>query len=333
MKRVAINGLGRIGRMVLRNYVLARPTNVEIVAANASAPIEDLAYLIRYDSIHQRMPLPVVVDKDTIRIGDFALIITAERDPAKLPLKSLDIDVVVDCTGHFTKRELAARHLEAGARRVIIAAPAQDADITIILGVNESEFHPESHRVISTGSCTSNALIPALKILLDNFGVERAMVTTIHAYTASQALVDKYDRDRPRGRAAAVSLVPSTTGADTTTALVLPELQGKIKASSIRAPIPDGAITDIIADLKKSVTREEVNDAFKSAAERQMKGILGYNEDDIVSADIIGDLHSGIIHSLSTSVVQEKMVKVQVWYDNEYGYSRRLLDVIERLPL
>jgi glyceraldehyde-3-phosphate dehydrogenase type I len=333
MKKIAINGLGRIGRMVLRHYVTARPKDIELVVANDLVPTDDLAYLIKYDSVHGQLPFPVTAKKDTIQVGDVTVKITAEKDPAQLPWKELGIDVVIESTGFFTKRELAAKHLEAGARRVIISAPAPDADITVVVGVNEDKFDPKNHRVISMASCTTNSLAPPLKVLMDSFGIERAMATTVHAYTASQALVDKPDRKRNRGRAAAVSLVPSTTGSDVATTLVLPELKDRLRALAIRAPIPDGAITDIVADLKKSTTVEQVNAALKTAAEGYLKDILGYTEEDLVSADIIGDTHSGIVHALSTQVVQGSMVKVQVWYDNEFGYSRRLLDVIERLAL
>jgi glyceraldehyde-3-phosphate dehydrogenase type I len=333
MKRIAINGLGRIGRMVLRHYVAAHPKDIELVAANDLVPTDDLAYLIKYDSVHGQMPFPVTAEKDTVHIGDMTLKITSEKDPAMLPWKKLGIDVVIESTGFFTKRALAAKHLEAGAGRVIISAPATDADITIVVGVNEDKFEPDKHRVISMASCTTNSLAPPLKVLMDSFGIERAMATTVHAYTASQALVDKPDKKRNRGRAAAVSLVPSTTGSDVATTLVLPELKDRLRALAIRAPIPDGAITDIVAILKKSATAEQVNATLETAAGGPLKGILGYTEEDLVSADIIGDTHSGIVHALSTQVVQGSMVKVQVWYDNEFGYSKRLLDVIERLAL
>jgi glyceraldehyde 3-phosphate dehydrogenase/glyceraldehyde-3-phosphate dehydrogenase (NAD(P)) len=333
MKRIAINGLGRIGRMVLRHYMEVHPKDIILVAANDLVPTEDLAYLIKYDSAHGRATFPISSDAHTIKMGDTTLNVYAEKDPAQLPWKKLGIDVVIESTGRFTKRELAAKHLEAGARRVIISAPATDADITIVVGVNDNKFDPKKHSVISMASCTTNSLAPPLKVLMDSFGVERAMATTIHAYTASQALVDKPDKKRNRGRAAAVSLVPSSTGSDIATVLVLPELKDRLRALAIRAPILDGAITDIVADLKKSTTAEQVNAVFKTASDGQLKGILGYTEDELVSADIIGDTHSGIVHALSTQVVQGTMVKVQVWYDNEFGYSRRLLDVIERLDL
>jgi glyceraldehyde 3-phosphate dehydrogenase/glyceraldehyde-3-phosphate dehydrogenase (NAD(P)) len=333
MKKIAINGLGRIGRMVLRHYMEVHPKDVTLVAANDLVPTDDLAYLIKYDSAHGRAAFPVEAKEHAIKMGDTTFAVFAEKDPSQLPWKKLGVDVVIESTGRFTKRELAAKHLEAGARRVIISAPATDADITIVVGVNDNKFDPKKHNVISMASCTTNSLAPPLKVLMDNFGVERAMATTVHAYTASQALVDKPDKKRNRGRAAAVSLVPSTTGSDIATILVLPELKDRLRALAIRAPILDGAITDIVADLKKSTTAEQVNAAFKAASKGLLKGILAYSEDELVSADIIGDTHSGIIHALSTQVVQGTMVKVQVWYDNEFGYSRRLLDVIERLNL
>jgi glyceraldehyde-3-phosphate dehydrogenase type I len=333
MKRVAINGLGRIGRMVLRHYMEMRPKDVELVAANDLVPPDDLAYLLKYDSVHGRAPFRISPSGDGLSIGDVGLKIYAERDPAQLPWKKLGVDVVIESTGLFTKRELAAKHLEAGARRVIISAPSPDADITIIIGVNERQFRPEQHKVISNASCTTNSLVPPLKVMLDEFGIERALVTTVHAYTGTQGLVDKPAKKKIRGRAAAVSLIPTTTGSDIATTMVLPELKGRLRALAIRAPIPDGAITDIVADLKKAVTVKDLNGAFKAASEGPMKGILGYSEEELVSADIIDDPHSGIVHALSTVVVQESMVKIQVWYDNEFGYSRRLLDTIALLPV
>jgi glyceraldehyde-3-phosphate dehydrogenase type I len=333
MKKVAINGLGRIGRMVLRHYMEVRPKDVELVAANDLVPPDDLAYLLKYDSVHGQAPFAISASEDAIKMGDVSLKIYAEKDPAQLPWKKLGVDIVIESTGFFTKRELAAKHLEAGARRVIISAPSHDADVTIIIGVNESEFDPEQHKVISNASCTTNSLVPPLKVMLDKFGIERALVTTVHAYTGTQGLVDKPAKKKIRGRAAAVSLIPTTTGSDVATTMVLPELKDRLRALAIRAPIPDGAITDIVAELKKAVTVEDLNGAFKAASEGSMKEILGYTEEELVSADIVDDPHSGIVHALSTIVVQETMAKVQVWYDNEFGYSRRLLDTIAFLPV
>ncbi len=333
MKRVAINGLGRIGRMVLRHFMDAAPKDVEIAAVNDLVPPENLAYLIKYDSVHGRAPFAVEAEGDIIHLGGSDLKVFAKKDPAQLPWKDLGVDAVIECTGFFTKRALAAKHLEAGARRVVISAPSHDADFTVIIGVNEHEFDPEHHQIISNASCTTNSLVPPLKVLLDNFGIERAMVTTVHAYTGTQGLVDKPAKKPIRGRAAAVSLIPTTTGSDVATTVVLPALKNRLRALAIRVPVPDGAITDIVADLNKTVTVDNVNGAFKAASEGPMGGILGYTEEELVSADIIGDPHSGIVHGLSTMVVQGSMVKVQVWYDNEFGYSRRLLDTIERLPV
>jgi glyceraldehyde-3-phosphate dehydrogenase type I len=327
MKKIAINGLGRIGRMVLRNYLLNPPANVEIVAANDLTPIDELVYLIQYDSVHGRAAFPVKTGSDYIQIGPHKLTILTEKDPEKLPWNVHGVDVVLECTGLFRRREDAAKHLTAGASKVIISAPSESADLTIVMGVNEKLYDAQMHHVISNASCTTNSLAPAVKVLHDTFGVEHLMVTTIHAYTASQALIDKATRKRRRGRAAAVSLIPTSTGAAKATALVIPELKGRMDAIAVRAPIPDGAITDIVAYLKKDVTVETVNTAFKNASEGSLQGILDYSEDEIVSADIIGDTHSGIVDAPSTRVIMNRVVKVLVWYDNEYGYSRRLLEL------
>jgi glyceraldehyde-3-phosphate dehydrogenase type I len=327
MKKIAINGLGRIGRMVLRNYLLNPPANVEIVAANDLTPIDELAYLIRYDSVHGKATFPIEIGSDYLALGSHKLIISSEKDPEKLPWSVHGVDVVLECTGLFRRREDAAKHLEAGASKVIISAPSESADLTIVLGVNEKLYDAQIHHIISNASCTTNSLAPAVKVLHDTFGVEYLMVTTIHAYTASQALIDKATRKRRRGRAAAVSLIPTSTGAAKATALVIPELKGRMDAIAVRAPIPDGAITDIVAYLKKDVTVETVNDAFKNASEGELRGTLDYSEDEIVSADIIGDTHSGIVDASSTRVIMNRVVKVLVWYDNEYGYSRRLLEL------
>jgi glyceraldehyde-3-phosphate dehydrogenase type I len=327
MKKIAINGLGRIGRMVLRNYLLNPPANVEIVAANDLTPIDELVYLIQYDSVHGRAVFPVKAGSDYIQIGPHKLAILTEKDPEKLPWGVQGVDVVLECTGLFRRREDAARHLTAGASKVIISAPSESADLTIVLGVNEKLYDAQMHHIISNASCTTNSLAPAVKVLHDTFEVEYLMVTTIHAYTASQALIDKATRKRRRGRAAAISLIPTSTGAAKATALVIPELKGRMDAIAVRAPIPDGAITDIVAYLKKDVTVETVNAAFKNASEGELRGILDYSEDEIVSADIIGDTHSGIVDASSTRVIMNRVVKVLVWYDNEYGYSRRLLEL------
>jgi len=241
--------------------------------------------------------------------------------------------VVLECTGRFIHRQDAAGHLDAGAGRVVISAPSPDADFTVVLGVNDGDFDPEHHRIISNASCTTNSLVPAMKVLLDNFGVEMALVTTIHAYTATQGLVDKPAKKAIRGRAAAMNLIPTSTGSDIATTKVLPELEGRLRAVAVRAPVIDGALTDINAVLRRKVSADDINNAFRQAAESgPLEGILGYSEENLVSSDIIDDPRSGIVHALSTRIVQGKMAKVQVWYDNEFGYSRRLFEVASKLP-
>ncbi|HDL21323.1 MAG TPA: type I glyceraldehyde-3-phosphate dehydrogenase [Nitrospirae bacterium] len=327
MKKIAINGLGRIGRLVLRHFLSNPPGNLEIVAANDLTPPDELAYLVHYDSVHGGASFPVEAGSDYLQLGSQRLTILSERDPAALPWKALGVDIVLECTGLFRKREGAAKHIEAGASVVIISAPSESADLTVVMGVNEKLYNPREHHVVSNASCTTNSLAPAVKVLNDAFGIEYLMATTIHAYTASQAIVDRPSRKRRRGRAAAVSLIPTSTGAAKATALVIPELKGKMDAIAVRAPIPDGAITDIVAHLKKDVSVETVNAALKNAADGALKGILDYNDDEIVSADIISNPHSGIVDAPSTRVIMNRVAKVLVWYDNEYGYSRRLLEL------
>lgn len=334
MTRIAINGLGRIGRQIIRHYMSESASDVKIVAANDLVSTDDLAYLIRYDSVHGRAPFLVEATANTLRVGDHKIQIYAVEDPAELPWRELDVDVVFECTGRFNRREAAAVHLDGGARRVLIGAPAKDADFTLILGVNEDDFDATQHQIVSNASCTTNSLVPPLKVLLDNFGVEMAMVTTVHAYTATQGLVDHPEKTRIRGRAAAINLIPTSTGSDVATTQVLPELSGRLRALAIRTPILDGAITDISAVLEKPATVETVNAAFKSAAAQgPLVGILGYSEEDLVSSDIIDDLRSSIVHAQSTRMVADRMVKVQCWYDNEAAYARRMLDAALKLPL
>ena len=329
MKKIGINGLGRIGRLVLRQYMSNPSNKINIVAANDLTPIDDLAYLLRFDSVHGKVPYDISFGSDFIQLGSKKLKILNEKDPLKLPWKKLGVDVVLECTGLFRKKEDAVKHINAGASRVIISAPSESADLTIVLGVNEDSYNPEIHHIISNASCTTNSLAPVVKILDDTFGIEHLLVTTVHAYTASQGLVDRSARKIRRGRAAAVSLIPTSTGAAKATGLVLPNLKNKMDALAIRVPIPDGAITDIVAELKNNVTVDEVNEAFRIASMGELKGILGYSNDELVSTDIIGDTHSGIIDGTSTKVVDNKMLKVLVWYDNEFGYAKRLLEIAE----
>ncbi len=329
MKKVGINGLGRIGRLVLRHYMTNLSNDIDIVAANDLTSIDDLAYLIRFDSVHGKVPYDVSFGSNYIKLDSKKIEILNERDPSKIPWKKLGVDIVLECTGLFRKLEDAKKHISAGASKVIISAPSESADLTIVQGVNEDVYDPKIHHVISNASCTTNSLAPVIKLLNDTFGIEHLLVTTVHAYTASQGLVDSAARKIRRGRAAAVSLIPTTTGAAKATSLVVPQLNKKMDAIAIRVPVSDGAITDIVAELKSNVTVEIVNDAFRIASMGELKGILGFSEDELVSADIIGDTHSGIVDGTSTKVVDGKMVKVLVWYDNESGYAKKLLELAE----
>jgi len=329
MKRIAINGLGSIGRLVLRCYVERKPKDVEIVALNDLTPPSEMAYLIKYDSVHGRAKFPVEAGEDSLVIDGVKIPLYKEKDPSKLPWKELGVDIVLECTGFFTKREKAAAHLEAGAKRVVISAPADDSDLTIVLGVNEDKYDPSKHAVVSNASCTTNSLAPVTKVLNDSFGIESLMGTTIHAYTSTQVLVDVPKGGGRKGRAAAVSLVPATTGAAKAMVPLFPELKGKMDMISVRVPVADGSLTDIVVHFKKEVTIEEVNAALKEAACGRLKGIVEYNDEEIVSADIIGNPHSGIVDAPSTKVIMGKVAKVMVWYDNEYGYSNRMLELAQ----
>jgi len=331
MKKVAINGLGRIGKMVLWHYVTNRPDNVEIVVANGgSGTPEDLAYMLKFDSVHGRFPAEVEYDESSLTVGSQKIAIVDERDPAKLPWAEMGVDIVLECTGHFTDRDGAAKHLEAGAKKVIISAPGKNVDLTVVLGVNESWYKPEEHHVLSNASCTTNSLAPAMKVLEERFGVESAHITTTHAYTSSQVTIDrKKPGKHRRGRAAAVNIIPTTTGAAKATVEVIPDLQGRMTAMALRVPVPDGAITEIVANLKKETTVEELNTAFAEAAQGELKGILEFSTEELVSTDILGNPHSSIIDGLSTQVLGGKMVKVMAWYDNEFGYSGRLLELAD----
>ncbi len=327
-KRVAINGLGRIGNQVLRHYIHSLPKNCEIVAANTSS-VEDAAYLLKYDSVHGRADFDISTEENKLIIDGHEIAIVSSHNPLELPWKEMNIDIVLECTGHFTEGSLAAQHIEAGAKKVIISAPGKNVDKTIVLGVNQNEYDPAAHHVLSNASCTTNSLAPAMKVLEENFGVENAMITTTHAYTSTQTTVDKRAKKRRRGRAAAVNIIPTTTGAAIATTEVIPALKGKMEAMALRVPVPDGAITEIVALLNKPVAADTVNAAFKTASEGELKGILEFTTDEIVSSDILGNRHSSIIDGLSTAVVGERMVKVLAWYDNEYGYSQRLLELAD----
>ncbi len=327
MKKVAINGLGRIGKMVLWNYVTSGQKDFEIVMANGgSGTTEDLAYMLKFDSVHGRFPAVVEFDDENLIINGKKIKIISERDPAKLPWDG--IDIVLECTGKLKNREDAQKHINSGAKKVLISAPAKNEDITIVYGVNEELYDNEKHNIVSNASCTTNSLAPVMKILVNKFGVESAHITTTHAYTSSQVTIDK---KRPgkhrRGRAAALNIIPTTTGAAKATVKVIPELQGKMTAMALRVPTADVAITEIVANLSKNVTAQEINDAIKEAADGAMKGVLDITYEEVVSSDMIGNPHSSIVDALSTDVVAGNMVKIMTWYDNEFGYASRLFDL------
>ena len=320
--RIAINGFGRIGRNLLR-AVQKYELDVEIVAVNDLTDPVTLGHLTKYDSVHGVFPGTVTVEGSSIVIDGTPITVLSERDPAALPWGALEVDVVVESTGFFTARDKAAKHLEAGARKVIISAPAKDEDITIVMGANEKDYDPEKHHVISNASCTTNSVVPMAKVLHETFGIAQGLMTTVHAYTGDQRIHDAPHEDLRRARAAAVSIVPTTTGAAKAAALALPELKGRLDGMALRVPIPDGSVTDLSLLLEREATVAEINAAMKAAAEGPLKGILEYCEDPIVSIDIVGNPHSCVFDSLAT-MANGRLVKVLGWYDNEWGYSVRL---------
>ena len=326
--RVGINGFGRIGRNFWRAVNAASDSDrgIEIVAANDLGDVATMAHLLKYDTIVGTLPEPVSVSGDSIHVGDKSIKILAERDPALLPWGDLGVDVVIESTGLFTNGRKAAAHIEAGAKKVIISAPAKEEDITIVMGVNDDKYDPAKHNVISNASCTTNCVAPMAKVLLENFGIVKGLMTTVHAYTQDQNLQDGPHKDLRRARAAAVNIVPTSTGAAKATSLVIPELKGKLDGYSLRVPVPDGSITDLVVELEREVTKDEVNAAFKAAAEGSLKGILYYTEDAIVSSDIVGSPASCTFDS-SITMAYGNQVKVFGWYDNEWGYSCRLADL------
>ena len=320
--RVGINGFGRIGRNVLR--VSLDQKELEFVAVNDLTDARTLAHLMKYDSIHGRFHAKVEAGEDFIIVNGNRIGITAIRDPGQLPWEKLGVDVVVESTGRFRDSASASKHLEAGAKRVVISAPAKHPDVTIVLGVNEGDYDPANHYILSMGSCTTNCLAPIAKILSDEFGIEYALMTTIHAYTNDQVILDFPHSDLRRARAAAMSMIPTTTGAATALSLVIPELKGKMDGMAIRVPTPNVSVVDLVARLKKETTVEEVNTTFQRYAQGEMRGILNYSEEPLVSIDFNGDPHSSTVDGLSTKVIGGKMVKVISWYDNEWGFSKRM---------
>lgn len=324
--RIAINGFGRIGRMVLRQAV--REKNLEVVAINDLSEPKILAHLFKYDSVHGTFQGKVEAGDGSIVVNGVEIKVYAVKNPDELPWKSERIDVVLEATGLFTARDQAALHLKAGAGKVIISAPATDPDITIVMGVNDSMYDPEKHFIISNASCTTNCLAPVAKVLHENFGIEKGLVTTVHSYTNDQRILDLPHKDLRRARAAALSMIPTATGAARAISLVLPELKGKFDGMAIRVPTPNVSVVDLVALLSKSTDTEKVNTALKKASRGSLKGILDFSDEPLVSIDFNGNPHSSIVDGLSTKVIEGNLVKIISWYDNETGFSRRLIDLI-----
>ena len=329
MIRVAINGFGRIGRQVFQAGI--DDPSIEFVAVNDLTDTKTLAHLLKYDSVHGRFKGNVEAKPDGLVVNGKFVKVFSEKDPGNLPWKDLRIDVAVESTGFFTDRESASKHLYAGAKKVLISAPAKNPDITIVKGVNEHTYDKNKHNIISNASCTTNCLAPVVKVLHDNFRVVRGFMTTAHAYTADQKLVDAPHKDLRRARHATVSIVPTTTGAAISIAEVIPDLKGKLDGIALRVPVPDGSITDFVCEVQKQVTKDEINNLFKSVSQHELRGVVEYTEDPIVSADIIHNPSSAIFDSLMTNVIGGNFVKVVAWYDNEWGYSCRMIDVIKLL--
>jgi glyceraldehyde 3-phosphate dehydrogenase len=329
--KVGINGFGRIGRNLFR-AAHAAGSDLEFVAVNDLIDAEMIAHLLKFDSILGRFPGEIEATDGGVKVDGTEIKVLNEKDPAALPWGDLGVEVVIESTGLFTKREGAEKHLEAGAKKVIISAPATDPDITVVLGVNfESDYDPEKHNIISNASCTTNCLAPVAKVLNDAVGIERGLMTTIHAYTADQRLQDMPHKDKRRARAAAINLIPTSTGAAKAIGLVLPDLQGKLNGIAVRAPVATGSLVDLVCDTSRETSAEEVNAAMKEAAAGPLDGILRYTEDPIVSTDIVTDPYSSVFDAEQTTVVDGKFVKVLSWYDNEWGYSKRCVELAEKV--
>jgi len=330
MRKAAINGFGRIGRITLR-AALEKGSKLDFVAVNDLVNAKTLAHLFKYDSIHRTYPGEVKAEDDSIIIDGKRIRVCQEKDPTQLPWKEMGVDILIESTGLFRTKEKAASHLKAGASKVIITAPAKGGDevLTIVMGVNEEKFDPSIHHVVSNASCTTNCLVPMVKVLMDNFGVKRGLMTTIHSYTNDQALLDSPHQDLRRARAAGLSMIPTTTGAAVAVGKVIPELKGKLDGLAIRVPTPDVSLVDLVVEVEKETTVDEVNSAFKRASEENLKGILKYCEEPLVSRDFTTDPASVIVDADSTAVIEGKMVKALGWYDNEWAYSCRVIDLAE----
>ena len=325
--RVAINGFGRIGRLTLRTMLERHKKNLTIVAINDMADLQTNAHLLRYDSTYGRFPGQVEVGEGVLKIDGLNISAINQKDPSRLPWRQLNVDIVIESTGVFTDAAQVRAHLEAGAKKVIITAPAKEEDITIVLGVNDSAYNPRKHHIVSNASCTTNCLAPVAKVIHDQFGIERGLMTTTHAYTNDQRILDLMHKDLRRARAAAMNIVPTSTGAAKAIGLVMPELKGKLHGLSLRVPTSTVSVVDLVADLKKSASAEALNQALKESAEDKLKGILAYCEEPLVSSDFRGNSASSIVDGLSTVVLDGKMAKVLSWYDNEWGYSCRVGDL------
>lgn len=338
MKNIAINGLGRVGRLILRRYLDAGYKNFKIVALNDPMPREHLLYLLKYDSVHGPLRHRINISDDRLFIADEVFPLYQLSEPDQLPWAEQGIDIVIESSGQFSHYDDTMQHIDAGAKSVLITAPCKDADITLVLGVNEDQFDAEQHRIISNASCTTNCLAPVLKVLIDTYGVERAMVTTVHAYTASQSLVDVAAKKMHRGRAGGLNIIPTSTGADDCTILVLPELKDRLLALALRVPVANVALIDISAELSdenrfNGRDSNDINELFIQASQGSMKNIIQYSDEQLVSSDIIGNPHSAVIHGLATRVLQGNMINLFAWYDNEYGYACRCLDITEKISL
>ena len=327
--KVGINGFGRIGRNAFKAALAKNYDSFEVVAINDLTDAATLAHLLKYDSCYGKFDGEVEAKDDVLVVNGKEIKVLAERDPANLPWKDLGVDIVLESTGLFTARDKAAKHIDAGAKKVVISAPAKNEDITIVMGVNEDKYDPANHHVISNASCTTNCLAPVAKVVHEKFGIKKGLMTTVHSYTNDQRILDLPHKDLRRARAAALSIIPTTTGAARAVALVLPELKGKLNGFAMRVPTPTVSVVDLVAELEKPATAEEINAALKEAAEGSMKGILGYEEEPLVSIDFKGDSRSSIVDVLSTMVIDGTLSKVVSWYDNEWGYSCRIADLID----
>jgi len=327
--RIAINGFGRIGRMVFRRAL--EESNIDVVAINASYSPEVLAHMLKYDTIHGKLEADIQTGDNAIYVNGKETLVIGERHPEMLPWKKLNIDIVVESTGKFRDREGASQHLQAGAKKVIITAPAKGEDVTIVMGVNEDDYDYDNHHIISNASCTTNCLAPIVKVLHENYYIESGMMTTVHSVTNDQKVLDNMHKDLRRARASSQSIIPTTTGAARAVSLVLPELEGKLNGLALRVPTPNVSIVDLVINVKKKVTSDDINSLFKHSSQTDFYGIIEYSEEPLVSTDYIGNPHSAIIDGLSTMVIGDRQVKVLAWYDNEWGYSCRVVDLVKHV--